>query len=96
MNIVEMKPEHLGEVRELCLQLGYSPTLEVLTQQYQQIQSNGDTRLLVASNGSKVLGWIYLAKVIPLTSQTRVQVWGLVVDEQARGRGIGKALVAAG
>ncbi|MEU9475143.1 GNAT family N-acetyltransferase [Streptomyces sp. NPDC048191] len=51
---------------------------------------------LVAEAGGRILGYVRLARPTPLASNTHVlQIQGLAVTEEARGRGVGRALVRA-
>ncbi|MGW1022354.1 N-acetyltransferase family protein [Streptomyces sp. NPDC002577] len=51
---------------------------------------------LVAENGGRIVGYVRLALAIPLPSNAHVrQIQGLAVADEARGLGVGRALVRA-
>jgi GNAT superfamily N-acetyltransferase len=52
--------------------------------------------VLVAESGEgRVVGWLHVAARTQLTEDASAEILGLVVDESARGNGIGAALVRA-
>ena len=56
------------------------------------LESPGQT-LLVAEIDSQVCGWVYLLAGPDLLSGATAEIGGLVVDENRRGLGVGKALL---
>ena len=91
-----MSLEDLSSVTALAAQLGYPGSKEEIQSRFATISSKLDSILLVAEENEEILGWIYLGSVTPLTSPPRAQIWGLVVSESSRQKGIGKKLVNAG
>jgi ribosomal protein S18 acetylase RimI-like enzyme len=83
----------LLSVARLTTQLGYPATESDIRRRYQQIADRHDLRLLVAQAGNDVAGWIHVQHTCLLESDPRIEIWGLVVDAQARGSGIGRRLV---
>lgn len=83
-------------VARLATQLGYPSTTEQVTRRYRAIESAADSHVAVAVDGSgAVIGWIHVFGNRLLESEPDAEIGGLVVDESARGRGVGTALVAA-
>ena len=80
-------------VTRLCHQLGYGPSQEqVVTHIGQLLQSPLDACFVGEENGT-VLAWIHVRAGITLTSAPRGEIVGLIVDQDARHRGLGRALV---
>jgi GNAT superfamily N-acetyltransferase len=97
-NIVirQMLPDDVAAVAELATQLGYPATDTEVRQRYDLIKDRWDARLLVAYDASRtVVGWIHGQATYLLESDPRVEIWGLVVAETARGSGVGRRLVEA-
>jgi GNAT superfamily N-acetyltransferase len=95
MNL-ELRPMRLDDadkVSELCNQLGYPATVgeakiriaELLTMQYQTA--------FVALDDNQVVAWIYAFRSFSIESSPYVEIGGLIVDENYRGKGAGKVLV---
>ena len=86
----EVTDELVEALGRLILQLSRSaspPTREEL----QQIVDADAVRLLVARNDEAILGSLTLA-LFPIPTGVRAWIEDVVVDETARGRGIGEAL----
>ncbi|MFZ1081362.1 MAG: GNAT family N-acetyltransferase, partial [Candidatus Kryptoniota bacterium] len=80
-------------ITELCVQLGYKATCENVLHRIQKIMDKGDTVVFVAEEDGFVNGWIQAAIKATIESGEFAEITGLVVDESARGKGIGKSLV---
>jgi GNAT superfamily N-acetyltransferase len=78
----------------LLAQLGYPAEPEALPGRIERIRAGGG-RVVVAREGDEVLGLVALA-FIPLVhhEQPLARISALVVAEAARGRGVGRRLVA--
>src|SRR5437762_931890 len=89
-----MEITDLDGVTTLCTQLGYPSTLEQVTQRFRRISSDTGCALFVAQgSGERILGWVYVRGVLPMVADPRAEIWSLVVDEEARGQGLGRALM---
>lgn len=93
--IRDMVMRDLPKVRELLRQLGYDLDEGELVQRFKSVESDTAHALLVASTGDEVVGFLHLFSRPALEKPLEAVVQALVVDEQARGHGVGGALVAA-
>jgi GNAT superfamily N-acetyltransferase len=83
-------------IADLGGQLGYAATRQQIASRLAGIESEPTSRVLVAEDASgRVVGWLHVAARTQLTEDTCAEILGLVVDESARGGGIGAALVRA-
>lgn len=88
MAIRSMTSSDLPQVAVLCVQLGYPVTMAELTSRFRTLTDEGDHALLVADDDGVVAGWIHAAPGLTLESGSSIEILGLVVDEDRRGRGI--------
>jgi GNAT superfamily N-acetyltransferase len=89
-----MRDEDATEVAALCGQLGYPATAEQVLDRLRAMRGIGSHVVLVAA-AEKVVGWVHVFLCATLGTGLRAELGGLVVDESHRGRGLGKALMAA-
>jgi GNAT superfamily N-acetyltransferase len=83
-------------VAALSTQLGYPSTAEQTLRRFRGIADAPDARVWVAEDqGGAIVGWIHLFGNRLLESDPDIEIGGLVVHEDARGRGVGRALVSA-
>ena len=83
-------------IAALGAQLGYPATRQQIASRLAGIESDLSSRVLVAEDASgRVVGWLHVAARAQLTEDSAAEILGLVVDETARGGGIGAALLAA-
>lgn len=95
MRVRRMTADDLPRVAELCEQLGYPSTVEQVARRFAALSSSEDDALLVAeSRGEGIVGLVHLQVSRAIEADARVEVKGLVVDERARGRGVGRLLMA--
>jgi len=80
-------------VTTLSRQLGYPLSAEHILQNITAVLQSEDHDAFVAIYNSEVVGWIGLAQVIMIESVPFCEINGLVIDENHRGKGIGKLLV---
>lgn len=77
-------------------QLGYTANRQQIATRLAGIESERSSRVFVAENGEGiVVGWLHVASRTQLTEDACAEILGLVVDETARGAGIGAALIRA-
>lgn len=83
-------------IAELGGQLGYAATRQQIATRLAGIESEPASRVIVAEDKhGRVVGWLHVAARTQLTEDACAEVLGLVVDEPARGGGIGDALLRA-
>jgi GNAT superfamily N-acetyltransferase len=83
-------------VADLCTQLGYPSTGAEMKRRIGLLLGRDDHALLVAMvDGEWVIGWVHVCAVTLLESDPLAEIWGLVVDAEERGRGVGRRLMAA-
>jgi GNAT superfamily N-acetyltransferase len=83
-------------IAELGGQLGYAATRQQIASRLAGIEAEPTSRVLVAEDASgRVVGWLHVATRTQLTEDSCAEILGLIVDESARGGGIGMALVRA-
>ena len=75
-------------------QLGYPSSADSVRQRLRSLLSKPDHAIWVAeTDGARVAGWIHVFVHQVLESDRQAEIGGLVIDEQLRGQGAGKALV---
>ncbi|KGI77503.1 GNAT family N-acetyltransferase [Oleiagrimonas soli] len=91
-----MRLDDAAEIRQLNVQLGYPDPLVAVRRRMQALLDSERHFLLVAEDGDGALvGWIAAERRFLLTSDERVELIGLVVDERVRRQRVGHALVAS-
>ncbi len=80
----------------LCGQLGYPATLQQVERRLQILLGQPGQELLGAETAAgQLVGWVHVQSRWVFASDPFAEICGLVVDEHARGHGIGGDLVAA-
>jgi GNAT superfamily N-acetyltransferase len=96
ITIRPMLADDAAAVADLATDLGYPSAERDIRRRYDLIHERRDARLLVAEDTDRaILGWIHAQITQSLESDARIEIWGLVVAEKARGTGIGRRLVEA-
>lgn len=90
-----MSPTDASQVSELCAQLGYPATPEEVDQRLHSISDGDNHAILVAEAADQVLGWIHVHSTASLLSRECAEIGGLIVRQDVRKIGVGRALVAA-
>jgi GNAT superfamily N-acetyltransferase len=95
MNLLirKCREDDIKELLRLNYQWGYETTLKQLTDQLKRIDAMHNAAVFVAESKNIVVGRIFLIEHITFGSEPFVEVHGLVVDENFRMLGIGKALI---
>jgi len=88
--VTEVTDELVEALARLMVQLSRSATLPTL-QELQQMVDSDVIRLLVARNDQAIMGTLTLA-LFRIPTGVRAWIEDVVVDESARGQGIGEAL----
>ena len=91
-----MRADDAAAAAELARQLGYPTTAAQAGERLRRAAQTPDAVVLVAEAAAgRVVGWAHAFGVYLLESEPYAELGGLVVDEGERGRGVGRALVAA-
>lgn len=93
-SVREALPSDAQRIASLSLQLGYEVPLAHVERFMKTLQESEALFVAVVPRAG-VVGWISLAESHTLTSSARAEIHGLVVEDEFRGHGIGRALVAA-
>ena len=80
-------------VTDLSRQLGYPLGVAQIQQNIRAVIESKDHDAFVAVVENKVVGWIGVAQTILIESPPYCEINGLVIDENYRGKGIGKLLI---
>jgi GNAT superfamily N-acetyltransferase len=93
LTIREIAVEDLPEVRKLLAQLGYNLEAAEVRDRYEAVTKAADHSLSVAERNAQVIGLLHLYARPALDKPPEVIVQALVVDEAARGKGVGRMLM---
>lgn len=95
LKIRTMTAQDLPQVGRLSSQLrGKTIELESISKSFAALSKLPDHELLVAENEEqKIVGWVHIFPFPTLGSGVVAEVGGLVVDEAARGQGVGTKLM---
>ena len=93
ITIREVAAEDALEISMLSHQLGYSISEQQTLQNINALKRITHNEVFVAVYKEKLIGWTGLSYVTSLTSPPLCEIHGLIVNEQFRGRGIGKMLI---
>jgi GNAT superfamily N-acetyltransferase len=80
-------------IARLTVQLGYIASEESIRARVQKITTHSEQLLIVAQSGEQVCGWLQAHRAEVIESGARVEILGLVVEEDKRRKGIGRLLV---
>jgi GNAT superfamily N-acetyltransferase len=92
MNVRHAIASDAAALAALSTQLGYPAQPE---ESSERLSALGAGALLVAEEDGSVLGWIHVCGIRFFQSPPFAEIGGLVVDEAARGKGVGRLLVQA-
>jgi GNAT superfamily N-acetyltransferase/heme-degrading monooxygenase HmoA len=91
----EMIPADAAAVAVLSSQLGYEAAEAAITRRFASLANDPDSLVLVAERDRELVGWVHVLVQRRIEVDPFAEIGGLVVDERARGAGIGAALLAA-
>lgn len=86
-------PSDAAEIAALTVQLGYSTDTASTRGRLERLLGHCDQRVLVACAGGKIAGWLQAHAYDILESGFIVEIVGLVVAQDCRRSGAGRALV---
>ena len=93
IEVRQMKADDAGSVTLLSQQLGYPLLNQQILQNIDMVLKSKDHTAFVAAIENKIVGWIGAAQAIMIEVMPHCEINGLVIDENYRGKGIGKLLV---
>lgn len=93
IRIRPMRAEDVETVHDLCVQLGYAPTLAEVAARFREMETAAGESLFVAQDEADAVGFLHLHEMRLLEDLPHLIVQALVVDEARRGAGIGGALL---
>ena len=85
--------EDAEAVNALSRQLGYPLSKEQTLKNINEVLGSNEHDAFVAVHENKIAGWIGLAQAIMIELPPHCEINGLVVDENYRGKGVGKLLI---
>ncbi|MEZ5057627.1 MAG: GNAT family N-acetyltransferase [Saprospiraceae bacterium] len=94
MEIRKIRSEDFTPVLKLSAQMGYSIDDEGVAN-LSKLSTYPEHLVLVAVSSDTIVGYIHAFKTYRITSKPFYEIGGLLVDENHRRRGIGKALIDA-
>ena len=90
ISVRPLSPTDAPAVLRLTHQLGYDIASEDQKALLADIAPDG---VFVAVDGEEVIGWVHAFRCVMLQTEPFAEIAGLVVDEDRRGTGVGRALV---
>jgi GNAT superfamily N-acetyltransferase len=92
--IRQARKEDGVELARLSAQLGYPASDNVMVLRLRRLLASSDDAVFVAATpDGRLLGWVHGFLSQLLESDYRVEIGGLVVDEQFHRKGVGRGLV---
>jgi GNAT superfamily N-acetyltransferase len=89
-----MRLDDTGRVADLCDQLGYPCSVVEVSRRFESISQDENHAFYIAETAREgVVGWIHLYACNLMVDDSRVEIWGLVIDERHRGGGLGRLLM---
>jgi GNAT superfamily N-acetyltransferase len=96
VRIRPIEPRDAAALVPLCGQLGYPATLQQVERRLPRLLGQPGQGLLGAETATgQLVGWVHVQSRTVFESDPFAEICGLVVDENARGHGVGRDLVAA-
>jgi GNAT superfamily N-acetyltransferase len=84
-----------NRIAELSGTLGYPLSGQTMEQRLARVLKLETHCVFVAESNGEIVGWSHGVEQEMLELERRCEIWGLVVGENERGRGIGRRLIEA-
>lgn len=94
MRIRTLQAGDVPAVAALTRELGYDVTEAEVRKRFSNLVTDTGHGLFVADEAGSVIGWIHIHSAVALQDRAWGEIRALVVAEERRGTGIGKALVS--
>lgn len=94
MDVRQAETRDISQLTRLSKQLGYIIDEDATSKNIKRLQGSNDSVIWVATDAEIIIGWMQVSYLVRLESGEFCEIVGLVVDEQYRGKGIGKLLIA--
>lgn len=93
-SIRKAREQDCEEIARLTSQLGYPASSDAIrVRLHRLLASSSDVVLVAESSSGGLVGWIHGVLAQFLESDYRVEIGGLVVEEQSQRKGVGRGLV---
>jgi GNAT superfamily N-acetyltransferase len=83
------------DIAGLSDQLGYPTPPERMRERLALLLPRKDQQLFAAERDGRLVGWLHVAKIEMVESDSFAEIYGLVVRDTERGQGIGPLLLRA-
>ncbi|MBO9674494.1 MAG: GNAT family N-acetyltransferase [Sphingobacteriaceae bacterium] len=93
VQIREISEQDAESVAALSTQLGYESNIKETSARIKHINNSNENCAFVAVADNKVVGWIHGFYTLRIEADPFVEIGGLIIDAQFRGRQIGKQLI---
>jgi N-acetylglutamate synthase-like GNAT family acetyltransferase len=93
LQVRPFRQSDLAVVRDLVRQLGYEIAEAELTHRIAGVLEAADHRFVVAELGGRVVGMLHVFRRPALEKPCEAVVQAIVIDADARGQGLGRALM---
>ncbi len=93
-----VRPARLDDapsIAALSDQLGYPTSPDRMRERLAVLLPRTDQQLFAAEREGQIVGWLHVAKIEMVESDPFAEIYGLVVRDTERGRGIGPLLIRA-
>ena len=93
-----IRPATLDDTESIAAlsdQLGYPTPPERMRERLALLLPRKDQQLFAAERDGRLVGWLHVAKIEMVESDSFAEIYGLVVRDTERGQGIGPLLVRA-
>jgi GNAT superfamily N-acetyltransferase len=95
MRIRRATERDAGEIARLTTLLGYPSSTGDISSRLELLLQSASYFIAIAEDSSRIVGWVAAERRVLLESGERAEIVGLIVDQEARRGGIGRALVQA-
>jgi len=94
MNIRTALISDTGDIANLCLQLGYEVSEQLVKENLGKLIDKQDNAIFVMENKhNKIIGWVHVYGKHLLETNAYAEIGGLIVDQNYRRLGIGERLM---